>query len=305
MMTDPVRRALDFLLARRNPDGGWGYRPGRRSLVEPTGLGLLALTAGGEKSDAAAGLDFLRSCRKGSGAVGIDPSDPEGSWMAYAAILAFDALGAADESRRLAEWALAMEDASGRFTADEISSIAMTYRYDAAIPGWPWTPGTTAWVEPTAQFMIALIRAGISPEHERLKSGVRLLVDRRVRSGGWNFGNPYSQTQELEASPMSTALALAALGAAGYPGDRPAVREGLRYLDGALAGDVSTVSLAWAGLALKCYPHDAPGRPDPVARLSALQAGNGGFRDNLFETALAAIVLSDPARLVRTPGRAG
>jgi len=305
MSKDAVRRALGFIRAHRNPDGGWGYRPGRRSLVEPTGLCLVALAADGERTDARAGLDFLRSCRKNSGAIGIDPSDPEGSWMAYAAILAFDALGASDEARRLAEWTLAMEDASGRFTADEVSSIAMTYRYDAAIRGWPWTPGTTAWVEPTALFMIALVKAGISPEHERLKSGVRLLVDRRVRSGGWNFGNPFSQSQELEASPLSTALALAGLGAAGYSVERAAVREGLRYLSGALGGDVSTVALAWSGLALSCYPLEGPERPDPVARLAALQAGEGGFRDNLFETALAAIVLSDPARLVLTAGRAG
>lgn len=305
MSKDAVRRALGFIRAHRNPDGGWGYRPGRRSLVEPTGLCLVALAADGERADAQAGLDFLRSCRKNSGAIGIDPSDPEGSWMAYAAILAFDALGASDEARRLAEWALAMEDASGRFTADEVSSIAMTYRYDAAIRGWPWTPGTTAWVEPTALFMIALVKDGISPEHERLKSGVRLLVDRRVRSGGWNFGNPFSQSQELEASPLSTALALAGLGAAGYPVERAAVREGLRYLSGALAGDVSTVALAWSGLALSCYPLEGPERPDPVARLAALQAENGGFRDNLFETALASLVLSDPGRLVRARGRAG
>lgn len=305
MNTDAVRRALGFIRTHRNPDGGWGYRPGRRSLVEPTGLCLTALAAGGGGEGASAGLDFLRSCRKSSGAVGIDPTDPEASWMAYAAILAFDAFGAADEARRLAEAALTMEDASGRFTADEVSSIAMTYRYDAAIRGWPWTPGTTAWVEPTALFMIALVRAGISPEHERLRSGVRLLVDRRVRSGGWNFGNPYSQTQELEATPLSTALALAGLGAAGYPGQRAAVREGLRYLAGALAGDVSTIVLAWSALALECYPLEGPERPDPVARLAALQAESGGFRDNLFETALAALVLSGPGGLGGRPGRAG
>jgi len=305
MNADAVRRALGFIRDRQNSDGGWGYRPGRRSLVEPTGLCLAALAAGGGGAGASAGLDFLRSCRKSSGAIGIDPTDPEASWMAYAAILAFDALGAADEARRLAEAALAMEDASGRFTADEVSSIAMTYRYDASIRGWPWTPGTTAWVEPTALFMIALVRAGISPEHERLKSGVRLLVDRRVRSGGWNFGNPYSQTQELEATPLSTALALAGLGAAGYPGERAAVREGLRYLAGALAGDVSAIALAWSALALECYPFGGPGRPDPVARLAGLQAESGGFRDNLVETALAALVLSGPGGLVGRRGRAG
>ncbi len=302
-MTDPVSRALEFLRAHQNPDGGWGYRPGHRSFVEPTGFCLLASTIDKNSAVSAAGLAFLKACLKGSGAMGIDPSDSEGSWMGYAALLAFSALGAKVESRKLAQWALAIEDASGRFTFEEISSIAMTYRYDAAIPGWPWTAGTTAWVEPTALFLIALIRAGISPEHERLRSAVRLLVDRRVRSGGWNFGNPFSQSSELEASPMSTALALAGLGAAGYPRDSPAVQGGLRYLAGALAGDVSTITLAWAGLALKCYRFEGPVSFDPLTRLLESQADDGGFRKNMFETALSAILLADPAILIPAAGR--
>lgn len=303
MMTDPVRKALDFLRVHRNPDGGWGYRPGRRSLVEPTGIALLALAAAGDPPEKTAGLDFLRACRKGPAGVGIDPSDGEASWMAYAAILAFAGLGAGKEAERLAEAALAMEDASKRFSSDEVVSIAATYGYDATIRGWPWTPGTTAWVEPTALFMIALVRAGVPPAHERLESAVRLLVDRRVRSGGWNFGNPLNLSRELEASPLATALALAGLAAVGYPQDRTAVLTGLRYLAGTLTGDVSTVTLAWSALALSCYPVKELGRPDPFSRLAALQTGDGGFRDNLFETALVAIILSDPAALIPTARR--
>ena len=105
-------RALDFIKANQNPDGGWGYRPDRNSLVEPTGLCLLALKAGGDKAAMAKGLDFLRACLKGSGAVGIDPRDPEGSWMAYAALLAFHDLGAGSEESRLRDWILSFEDAS-------------------------------------------------------------------------------------------------------------------------------------------------------------------------------------------------
>ena len=93
-MTDPrLSRALDFIKAHQNPDGGWGYEPGRRSLVEPTSFCVLALLARGESAAAGRGLSFLRSCMKSSGAVGIDPKDPEGSWMSYAALLAFHAVG--------------------------------------------------------------------------------------------------------------------------------------------------------------------------------------------------------------------
>jgi len=299
-----LARALDFIKANQNPDGGWGYRPSGQSLTEPTGFCLLALKAGGDKAATVKGLDFLKACLMDSGAVGINPRDPEGSWMAYAALLAFDALGAAAEERRLMDWILSFEDASGRLTPDNIKAISNDYRYDASLQGWPWTPNTMAWIEPTALFIIALVRSGVPPTHKRIRSGVSLIFDRKVRLGGWNFGNPYSKSHELEASLMSTALALVALGAANVPESRPAVGEGIRYLTRSLAGDVSTASLAWILFALNSYPNGASMIiPGTAARLARLQAVDGSFRLNLFETALAYLALSDPAILVRTPGK--
>jgi hypothetical protein len=303
MLSHSLPRALDFIKANQNPDGGWGYRPGGQSLVEPTGLCLLALKPRGDKAAMIKGLDFLKACQKDSGAVGINPQDPEGGWMAYAALLAFHDLGAAAEERRLKDWILNFEDASSRFTPADIKAIAGDYRYDASIRGWPWTLNTTGWVEPTALFIIALSRAGVPVTDKRIKSGVDLILDRKVPSGGWNFGNPYSKAYELEASTMSTALALAALGAAGVQEGRPAVSSGIRFLTLSLAGDTSTASLAWALLALNCYPTGAALAPKVSARLAGQQAADGSFRQNLFETALAFIVLSDTAILVRTPGK--
>ncbi len=302
MMSPRPSQAIDFLKARQNPDGGWGYAAGRTSLVEPTGLCAIALRSAGAAAEAGRGLAFLKSCQKASGAVGIGPRDADGGWMAYAALLAFHALGAGPEEQRLKDWVLGFEDASARFSKEEVAIIAERYRYDATIPGWPWTPRTTAWVEPTALFIISLRRAGVAASEKRIKSGVDLLLDRRVRSGGWNFGNPYSKSYELEASTMSTALALAALGAAGLPESRPAVEAGLRFLKSALAEDISTASLAWVLLALKSFPSGAASAAGVADRLSRLQANDGGFRGNPFETSLAYLVLNDASVLISSPG---
>ena len=302
MMSPRLSQAADFIKARQNPDGGWGYGPGRMSLVEPTGLGVLVLHSRGDIAGAGRGLAFLKSCQKPSGAVGINPRAAEGSWMAYAALLSFHALGASEEARRLKDWILGFEDASSRFTKEELSAIATRFRYDASIPGWPWTPRTTAWVEPTALFIIALRRAGVPPAEKRIKSGIDLILDRRVPSGGWNFGNPYSKSYELEASAMSTALALAALGAAGVPEGRSAVGAGIRFLEKSLAGDLSTATLAWTLLALRSFPSTATRATEAAGRLAGLQADNGSFRDNLFETALATLVLEEPGVLLTRQG---
>lgn len=302
MMSPRPSQATDFLKARQNPDGGWGYAAGRASLVEPTGLAVIALQAAGATVEAGRGLAFLKSCQKASGAVGIGPRDADGGWMAYAALLAFHALGAGPEEQRLKDWILGFEDASARFSKDDISVIAERHRYDASIPGWSWTPRTTAWVEPTALFILALRRAGVPATEKRIRSGVELILDRRVRSGGWNFGNPYSKSFELEASTMSTALALAALGAAGVPESRSAVGAGFRFLKAMLDRDVSTASLAWALLALKSFPAGASSAAGVADRLSRLQASDGGYRGNPFETSLAYLVLSDSPVLVSVPG---
>jgi hypothetical protein len=295
MSTPPFRPdlAIGFIKAHQNPDGGWGYEPGRASVVEPAAFCALALHALGEGREAERGLAYLRSCQKGTGAVGAGPRDPDGNWMAYAALLAFHALGAGPERRKLADWILGFEDASGAFTKEQVASIKARFRYDVSIRGWPWTPGTTAWVEPTALFILALRRAGVPAADGRIRSGIDLILDRAVPSGGWNFGNPFSSSFELEASTMSTALALCALGAAGVPESRPEIRAGIRFMARILSGDVSTASLAWTLLALKGYPSGAPVLSGLAPRLARLQRSDGSFRANLFETALAFIVLAE------------
>jgi hypothetical protein len=258
----------------------------------------MALLAGGETEAAGRGRAFLESCAGPSGAVGVRPGDREGSWMAYAALLAFHAFGARSAEARSVDWILKFEDASGRFSPADLQTIARTYRYDASIPGWPWTPGTTAWVEPTALFIIALTRAGVLPTHVRIAAGVRLLVDRRIPSGGWNFGNPYSKSHALAATPLATSIALSALAAAGVPADGPAVPAGLRFLERSLSGDVSAVSLAWALIALRSYPSGRPAAAGVSARLDGLRGPDGSFRGNPFESALASLALTEPSLII-------
>jgi len=293
---------VDFIKAGQNPDGGWGYRPGGASLVEPSAFSALALFAGGELDAARRGLAFLKSCQSASGSLGLSPTDRTGGWMAYSALLAFHAFGARDEEARLVDWALSFSDASSRFTPADREAIAKTYRYDASIPGWPWTPDTTAWVEPTSLFIIALIRAGVPPENARIAAGLRLIVDRRVPSGGWNFGNPFMKSHELPASPLSTSLALACLAAANVPEDHPAVGAGLRFLEDSLAGDASAVSLAWAVMAFRSYRSKDQLVPGLSARLGKLLRADGSFRRNLFESALAFLALEHMS-LVIPPSR--
>ena len=118
-----LSRAVDFIKANQNPDGGWGYRRSRMSYVEPTGFCALALQTGGDKARAISGW-VSQSLPQGIRRRRHQSRDPEGSWMAYAALLAFDALGAGTEEERLRDWILSFEDASSRFTKEDLAAVA-------------------------------------------------------------------------------------------------------------------------------------------------------------------------------------
>lgn len=299
---DP-KRALDFIGRHQNADGGFGYKPGDLSVSEPTAFCAMALHSAGCEPQALRGLGFLKECLQGQGAVGLDRQDKEGNWMAYAALLAFQAFHAAQEVRRMTTWILGFSDASSRLPPASLAAIKADYRFDASIPGWPWTPGTSGWVEPTAMFLIALLRAGIARSHPRIRQGVALLIDRKIPSGGWNFGNPYSGALVLEPTLLSTILALTALSASGIGENEPAVRDGLRFVRNAPIGPASTVSLCWGCLAMKHFPsgRDFAGRM--ATPLAARQKQDGSYRQNLFETALAYVVLESPETLIRIEPR--
>ena len=74
----------------------------------------------------------------------------------------------------------------------------------ALIPGWsrrPWR----FW--PSAVLGLA--------DHPRVKAGIKLILDRALDAGGWNYGNKSVFGTELRPQPGPTGLALLALAAGG------------------------------------------------------------------------------------------
>ncbi len=298
-VSTPRDKALTFIIDNQNADGGWGYWPGGASATEPTAFCLLVLDAAGRTERMGDGLEFLKKIQLPSGGIGFGPADREGGWMAYSALLAFHALGAQAEEKLLKEWMLRVEDASSRFSSEDRKIIAELFRYDASLKAWPWTPGTNAWVEPTSLFITSLVQTGTPPDEERIQSAVEMLLDRNIASGGWNYGSSFDGFEEAKPSGISTALALLALGAAGYSDRHPAVREALGFIDRRLQDEMSPAALAWIILAKKTISPEAENISLIVRRLAGHQLPDGSFRGNLFETALALLALGDAGILLR------
>ena len=286
------RLALDFLLSSQNPDGGWSYRPKKAGQTEPTSLALLALKAANETAACEKGLAFLRRCRTATGGIGVSPGDTAGNWTSYAALLAFNALGADEDAKALTGWILDFRDQAYQLSVQDAEDIASRFHYDVLIPGWPWIANTVSWVEPTALFATALLHTGLDPNHNRIRHAVRLLIDRRIRTGGWNYGVPFDRTDSV-AQPLSSAIALLALVTAGFDEAEPAVAQAAGYLAGIPAAELSAVALGWTILAFRGVKTMQSRIPGLAAELGRRQRADGSINGNALETALAVLALGD------------
>lgn len=275
----------DFFITSQNSDGGWGYKIGGMSYVEPTAAVLLAIA--GKSSTAAAGsrgVDFLISLQQGDGGWGIAAIDDESGWMTAWAVwaLARDNKAAAE---RGAEWLL---KTAGRGVTDpaEVAQVRQVFDMDATLSGWPWQVGDASWVFPSALSLMALNVTGHSA-HPRAKEGILYLLDRAVPSGGWNIGNPFMVTGSPPATFANTCLSLISLG--GFSVRADAVEKGYRWLANELSKFPSPTELAWAVWANHSGDRDSGAS---AQRLGALQLPDGSWDKNPFTTALATLALA-------------
>ena len=120
--------------------------------------------------------------------------------------------------------------------------------------------------------VLALSRAGLA-EHPRVQEGLRLIRDRAVRSGGWNYGNKAVFGRPLRPQPAPTGLALLTLaGIDERGGDRS--RRAIGYLREALPGVRASASLGWGVARAPRLGRDArglrtSGSPRPTRPLPA------------------------------------
>lgn len=242
----------DELLALRGDAGVWGNRPAGSPYVEPTILATLALVASAAEHDAATrqieitASDWLAGLQQADGALGISPHLPRPHWTTPLAVLAWCAAARQGEARRKAvEWLLSHQ---GDTTRPAGSS---PMGHDPGIPGWPWVEGTHSWLEPTAMAVLALRRAGLA-DHPRTQDGQRLVRDRVIRTGGWNYGNSTVFGADLRPQPGPTGLALLAL--AGCDDfDSPCIARSCAYLSEILPTTHAPQSLCFGILALSAW----------------------------------------------------
>jgi hypothetical protein len=237
-----------------------GYRREESPRVEPTALAGLALLAAGLADRAAMTLDWLADVQSQDGSLGIDAQTPLPCWPTGWAVLAWNA-AIKHPAPANAKWSAAAERAvqwmlSIRGTPVNVESDteARSVGHDSTLEGWPWVSGTHSWVEPTAINMLAL-RSANKADHPRCREAVKLLLDRQLPTGGWNYGNTTVLDNLLRSHIQPTGLALTAL--ADEPDIRPKVQVSLDFLVKTLSDRTTTASLCYAIWGLAAF-HQYP-----------------------------------------------
>jgi len=208
---------VNALAAAQNPDGGWPYcreRHGRKgtSWTEPTVLALLALGPQGPVS--ARGFQWLRSRQQPDGGWTPQPGVDETTWVtSLVALLPSQSIGI-ENSHRALGWILAQMGTNSTFWYRLRESLLGSHGAEEN-PGWPWFPGTAAWVTPTALAIMALEKAAKAQMTDeirrRIGQGRQFLITRRCADGGWNHGSSRALGYDGTSYPETTGAALLAL----------------------------------------------------------------------------------------------
>ena len=281
-MTAWLSNAIERLAARPV----CGYTAEGPSSAEPTALAAMALAAHGQRDAARAALSWLAQRQADGGGVAVDATHAAPQWPTAWAVLAWRRAappgpGARDfdsATERALAWLLATKGLRG------VNGGIMGH--DMTLQAWPWVDGTSSWVEPTATALLALEAAGRGDD-PRYHDGVRLLLDRAIPTGGWNYGNKIVFGTVLRPQVQPTGMALAALAALAHAANaanvahaanvparavsdnnaeaarRPALALSLDYLEQSLRGRTTPASTCFALIGLAAHgrrPADADAR---------------------------------------------
>lgn len=252
---------LDFLRKSQNPDGGWGYFPGKGSWFEPTTYAMLALHGRPEsEGDLDRAWKLLRSWQLADGSFRPSGQVADGTWVTAHAVTLATVRGVDDASvRRSIDWLL--RDIGAEH--DVLMRVASFFHWiptklDVSHEGWPWREGNASWIEPTAHTLVALKKVASTKaaggyrtaevEH-RVREGEKLVLSRRCSDGGWNCGNPNVFNYDLPSYPETTGLALLGLEGRSEQELAGALDVARRFR----AETKSSLAKAWLQIALRCH----------------------------------------------------
>jgi hypothetical protein len=118
------------------------------------------------------------------------------------------------------------------------------------------------------------LRATGYGQHDRVREAIRMILDRQLPHGGWNYGNTLIFGRELHPMPENTGAALTGL--AGVV-DQERVARSISYLQGEVDRLRTPISLGWGLLGLAAWDLWPPNGTALVERCLANQTRYGDY----------------------------
>ena len=240
-----VLQLVEKIRKRKLKDGGFldqedgFYRP------DATSWAVLACKAAGAfPQDVDSALSRLVTSQMKDGRIPVSPAHPESFWPTPLAIMAWQ--GSDNYRQNIAVASQFLLNTTGCHPKKEQDSPA---KHDPSLRGWPWVEKTHSWIEPTVLSILALDLTG-NKNHERVKEAVKMILDRQLPKGGWNYGNTVVFNNELQPLPDTTGMSLNVL-AGRVPADQ--INRSLDYLNKRIKNVRTPISLAWAVLGLGAW----------------------------------------------------
>ena len=290
MASSSLKVLSEALLMRRAlPSGGFAGKTGGQFQVDLTAWGIIALAA------CEGSAEFINQSRHmlireqlQDGRLCVNKTHPASYWPTSLAILAWrDSESCREAQQRAIRFLL---DTTG-FHFPRTSDVPSAH--DTLLRGWPWVGETHSWVEPTATSIMALKTTG-HEHHDRVKEAVRMVLDRQLPHGGWNYGNTHVFGKELHPMPESTGAALAGLA---NLVDRDVIRPSLTYLQNEVTSLRTPISLGWSLIGLAAWNQSPSNAAALIERCLASQERYGEYETS----ALCLLVLG--ALAIETRGQ--
>jgi hypothetical protein len=240
----------------QNPDGGWGYFPGKQSWLEPTFYAAVALE-GEPAADRA--WQLLKSWQWADGGWRPSADVQVPGWGTSLCVRLAHSRGEFGEPfQKGVQWLLSSKEVELALWKRLLLRTRLFGEpdRDLNLSGWPWKPGQASWVEPNVHAIVALKQASVRIPGARLRERVRMgeaeLLDVRCADGGWNYGSHAALQVDLVAFPETTALAL--IGLQGQAGLDKSLDLAAR-----MAGETtSALARAWLTIALRVHGRAVP-----------------------------------------------
>ena len=266
--------AHDVIISRALKEGGFSAKPGGRFNPQATAWGILALRASGDDrtSIVRAARKRLADSQLADGRIPLANNVPIAFWPTGLAMLSW--IGD-DQFRGEIDKACQFLLST---TGLHFAAKKRQYRdHDSSIKGWPWIEGTYSWVIPSSIAILAL-RANALHDHERVQEGIRMIVDRQIPSGGWNFGDNFSFGKETLPFPEATGYALNAVK---HSTEKESLTKSIDYLKAEIPKIRTPLSLSWALLGLGAWSERPAASEEWLLESLSLQKRYGPYDTDL------------------------